>query len=100
LLSDRSPVTRRDFDSAVAFFRRALAKEGFDFLQRWEETDADLGFVDSAEQTAIVRLSGYLEKAEDGTAFRPDYDEQVAAARSRLRERYGGWLPRTGTEAD
>ena len=26
----------------------------FDFLQRWEETNADLGFVDSAEQAAIV----------------------------------------------
>ncbi len=36
----------------------------FDFLQRWEETDADLGFVDSAEQAAVVRLSGYLETAE------------------------------------
>lgn len=72
----------------------------FDFLQRWEETDADLGFVDSAEQAAVVRLSGYLETAEDGTAFRPDYDEQVAAARSRLRERYGGWLPGTGPQSE
>ena len=71
-----------------------------DFLQRWEESDADLGFVDSAEQTAIVLLSGHLEKAEDGTAFRPDYEEQLAAARSRLRELHGGWLPGTEPQPD
>jgi hypothetical protein len=72
----------------------------FDFLQRWEETNADLGFVDSAEQAALLALSALLESGEDGTAFRPDYDEQVAAARSRLRDRYGGWLPGTSPDSE
>jgi hypothetical protein len=72
----------------------------FDFLARWDETNADLGFVDSAEQAAIVNLFGSLETAEDGTAFRPDYNEQVAAARGRLREPLGGWLPGTGPQSE
>jgi hypothetical protein len=55
-----------------------------DYFHRWSET-GDPGFVDAAERTARDNLLSVLEKADDGTAFAPDYDARIAAARERLR---------------
>jgi hypothetical protein len=55
-----------------------------DYLDRWQRT-GEVAFVDEAERVALCHLLGHLEIADDGTSFDPDYDEQLGAARSRLR---------------
>ena len=60
-----------------------------DYLSRWEDVEGFSLAMDYAERAAFVRLSRYLESADDGTAFTPDYANEVAAAKARLVEQYG-----------
>ena len=60
-----------------------------DYLSRWERVDDYSLPMDYAERAAFVRLCGYLESADDGTAFRSDYADELAAAKARLVEQFG-----------
>lgn len=60
-----------------------------DYLFRWEQADDYSLPMDYAERAAFVRLFGYLESAGDGTAFRSDYANEIAAAKARLVEKVG-----------
>lgn len=50
-----------------------------DHLHRWSDS-GDQSLVDEAERVALDNLLSLLERADDGTAFAKDYEEQVAAA--------------------
>jgi len=60
-----------------------------DYLSRWEDAQDYSLAMDFAERAPFVRLSGYLESADDGTAFRHDYASEIAAAKARLVEQHG-----------
>ena len=60
-----------------------------DYLSRWEEADDYSLSMDYGERAAFVRLSGYLESADDGTIFSRDYANEIEAAKARLLEKFG-----------
>jgi hypothetical protein len=60
-----------------------------DYLSRWDEAENYSLPMDYAERAAFVRLSGYLESADDGSIFGRTYVEEIAAAKARLVEKFG-----------